>query len=107
MTPTTMVIGDCRVRYPAFLCVVKLTEAGRARVLDGVAGMTFIVDSFTHGQRGPVAHVRDYRYPGDHYPYQIWSIGVIGYEIIAGRTLWAYPPADTDPQPAKGAPEHG
>jgi hypothetical protein len=25
--------------------------------------MTFIVDHFTRGIRGPIAHLRDYRYP--------------------------------------------
>ena len=62
--------------------VIKLLPEGIARVLSGAAGMTFVVDSFTPGQQGQVAHVRDYRYPGAHYPWQIWSIPRPGYEVI-------------------------
>jgi hypothetical protein len=36
--------------------------------------MTFIVDHFTRGIRGPIAHLRDYRYPNKWCPFQIWSI---------------------------------
>lgn len=61
--------------------VVKINAAGLPRVVDSVVGMTFIVDSFsdTVDDRGKVAHVRDYRCG---YPYQIWSIGPEGYEVV-------------------------
>lgn len=63
--------------------VARLTEDGVHRVLNGVTGMTFIVDKFTPGgSLGQVAHVRDYRYPGDHRPFQIWSIAAPGYELL-------------------------
>lgn len=63
--------------------VARLTRDGLGRVLNGKIGMTFIVDKFTDTTGGKkVAHVRDYRYPGDHYPFQIWSIGPEGYEIL-------------------------
>jgi len=70
------------------MTIIKLLPAGRSRVLDGETGMTFVVDSFTdtYDNRGKVAHVRDYR----HFkncatlgrPFQIWSIGPGGYEMI-------------------------
>lgn len=64
--------------------IVKLKQEGLARVLDGIIGMTFIVDRFidTVDNRGKVAHVRDYRYAGDYNIYSIWSIGPEGYEEI-------------------------
>lgn len=72
--------------------VVRLTKSGVARVLNGHEGMTFIVNRYTggDGQVHPtsgrrlqrVAHVRDYRYPGDHFPWQIWSLGEEDYEVI-------------------------
>lgn len=65
--------------------VAKINAQGVARVLDGKPGMTFVVDCFTDGLRGPVAHVRDYRYPGPRNngePFQIWSIAADGYELI-------------------------
>lgn len=65
------------------MLIAKLKREGLERVLDGRVGMTFPVDSFTPGVRGPVAHVRDYRYFGSHYPYQTWSIGADGYELLA------------------------
>lgn len=63
---------------------VRLTPAGVNRVLHGAAGMTFLVDSFTDGVRGRVAHVRDYRYPNEGgKPYCIWSLSAGDYELIA------------------------
>jgi len=58
------------------------TRYGELRVLNGKIGMVFPVDKFTNGVAGPVAHVRDYRYPGDHRDYQIWSIAADSYELI-------------------------
>jgi hypothetical protein len=59
--------------------MIRLTsDRGVDRVLDGALGMTFVVDRFTDGQAGKVAHVRDYR----HRPFQIWSIPADGYEIV-------------------------
>lgn len=56
--------------------VVNLTPSGAVRVLNGSAGMTFVVDSLTLSGDGKsrVAHVRDYRYPNDFKPYQVWSL---------------------------------
>lgn len=68
--------------------VVKLTEQGaRRRVLDGKAGMTFVVDSFG-GVGNKCAHVRDYRYQGcdNSKPWQIWTLGEGDYETIPGFT---------------------
>lgn len=62
--------------------VVRLNQRGVNRVLNGSQGMTFIVDNFTPGLQGEVAHVRDYRYPGDHRPFQIWSLAAPDYDII-------------------------
>lgn len=65
------------------LTVAKINEKGLWRAGNSAVGMTFIVDKFTPDQYGGhVAHVRDYRYPGDHFPYQIWSIPADGYDII-------------------------
>jgi hypothetical protein len=62
--------------------IIKLTPAGTARVSESTEGMTFIVDAWTDGERGKVAHVRDYRYPSKLRPFQIWSIAAGGYELI-------------------------
>jgi hypothetical protein len=72
--------------------IVRLTKEGVQRVLDGAAGMVFQVDIFTkveEAQNGEkvtdgqlMAHVKDYRFPGDHYPYQIWSLGERDYEML-------------------------
>jgi hypothetical protein len=65
--------------------VVVLTDAGaRHRVLSGAKGMTFIVDRRTRDASNnlTVAHVRDYRYPGDSRPYQIWTLSKQDYEVI-------------------------
>jgi hypothetical protein len=61
---------------------IKLTEKGLERVLNGSVGMTFVVDSFTDGVKGKVAHVRDYRIPQNGKAFQIWSISADGYELI-------------------------
>jgi hypothetical protein len=68
--------------------IVKLTERGLSRVLNGQVGMTFLVDSMTPGVAGVVLHVRDYRYPRDDNgkPYQTWSITADDYEIINDDT---------------------
>lgn len=56
--------------------VVMLTRAGEWRVLQGKAGMLFLVDSVTiRPDGGIVRHVRDYRYEQNGKPYQIWSLG--------------------------------
>jgi hypothetical protein len=66
--------------------MIKLTsDRGVARVLDGALGMTFVVESFTDGEAGKVAHVRDYRHAWTHHlgrAFQIWSIPADGYEIV-------------------------
>lgn len=66
--------------------MVRLKEAGLKRVLNGRAGMTFVVDSFTEtlDERGKVAHVRDYRGKDAALgrEFQIWSIGPDGYEMV-------------------------
>lgn len=61
--------------------VVKINQEGCFRVLEGRPGMTFIVDHFT-GSTQQVAAVRDYRFPDGHKPFQIWSIGSNGYEMV-------------------------
>lgn len=68
------------------MVVVKIKgPEGIARVLSSEPGMTFLVDKFTNGVRGMVAHVRDYRFPSPTQAYQIWSIPAEGYEIVAGN----------------------
>lgn len=64
--------------------IARLLELGVARVLDGTAGMTFLVDTFTPGIAGPVAHVRDYRYRRDDVgkEFQIWSLAADQYELL-------------------------
>jgi hypothetical protein len=65
--------------------VVIVNKAGIDRVLRGEPGMTFVVDEFTNGVLGPVAHVRDYRFPPSQLkakPFQIWSIPFDGYEVV-------------------------
>lgn len=65
------------------MVVIKLLKAGCSRVTIPQIGQTFIVDSFTDSPNGKIAHVRDYRYGlMMDRPYQIWSIGPDGYEII-------------------------
>lgn len=60
---------------------IKLLAAGIPRVIKGQEGMIFVVDKFTDGISGQIAHVRDYRYDG-FYGYAIWSIPADGYEIF-------------------------
>lgn len=63
--------------------IARLTPAGVERVLDGAAGMTFIVDAITDGHGGRrIAYVRDYRFKGDYREFQIWSIGPEGYQLV-------------------------
>jgi hypothetical protein len=69
------------------MTVARLTKAGATCVLDGEkafeAGMLFVVDNFTSGLMGPVAHLRDYRYGKDnHKGFQTWSVGADGYEVV-------------------------
>lgn len=61
--------------------IIKLTKAGEARILDGKEGMTFPLDTMG-GVDDRCAHVRDYRYPGDHFPFQIWTLGPDEFEVI-------------------------
>lgn len=66
------------------MTVVKINEIGARRVLNGKAGMSFVVQAFTEATDGrAIAHVKDYRYAcGSGRSYQIWSIGPDGYEVI-------------------------
>lgn len=69
--------------------VVMINDRALDRVMNGQAGMTFVVDMFTYniGDGGRTAHVRDYRYNNSNAVngklYQIWSIGPEGYEVIS------------------------
>lgn len=63
--------------------VVKLRASGIRRVLESKEGMTFPLDYFTESAGGGnVAHVRDYRYPGNRVSYQIWSLAPEDYDIL-------------------------
>lgn len=64
--------------------VIRINERGAARVLNGTAGMTFVVERFSPGVAGEVAHVLDYRYPREDAVggYQSWSIAADGYERL-------------------------
>jgi hypothetical protein len=62
--------------------VIRLLEGGVSRVLNGMVGLTFLVESFTEGVSGPVAHVRDYRYRSEPSTYQIWSLAADQYELL-------------------------
>lgn len=66
------------------MTIVKINKKALDRVMDGIVGMTFIVDKFTDtiNNRRQIAHVRDYRYNNNGCDYQIWSIGPDSYEII-------------------------
>jgi hypothetical protein len=66
------------------MTVIKLKREGLHRVLKGSEGMTFPVDNFTRSLRGPVAHVRDYRFSREFKPFQVWSIPPDGYEVVGG-----------------------
>lgn len=81
------------------MVVVKIVgQEGLARVLSGMVGMTFVVDKFTDGARGRVAHVRDYRYPNRPGGFQIWSIGAEGYEEITSmKTITRNDLTERDP----------
>lgn len=63
--------------------VVRLKERGVTKVLDGMPNMTFIVDDFTVGLMGPVAHVRDYRHIRDDGRPQTWSLSADEYEVLS------------------------
>lgn len=62
--------------------VAKLTENGISRMIDGAAGMTFVVDSFSDTTGGKNAHVRDYRRPTAYKSYQIWTLSPDQYELV-------------------------
>jgi hypothetical protein len=65
--------------------IARLTEKGTSRVLNGAAGMTFIVDEITEGVGcRRIAHVRDYRYANKDLgrEFQIWSLGPEGYQLV-------------------------
>jgi hypothetical protein len=64
------------------LIIARLTKYPQWRVLNGEVGMTFIVDHFTRGIRGPIAHLRDYRYPNKWCPFRIWSVPVDCYQVV-------------------------
>lgn len=72
------------------MTVVKLTEEGVQRVLQGRAGMTFLVDKFTPSSQADgreVAHVRDYRFSKDNVRgFQIWSLGPRDYTVVVDHT---------------------
>jgi len=62
--------------------VVRLTKQGERRVLEGVAGMTFVVDSIG-GVEDRCRHVRDYRYGNDsRLGCQIWTLGQGDWEEL-------------------------
>lgn len=59
--------------------IVKLTEQGTRRVLDGRAGMLFAVDSIG-GVGNLCRHVRDYSRPSPGRDFQIWTLGAGDWE---------------------------
>ena len=64
---------------------VRVTELGARRVMDGKAGMVFVVKARSlsiDGTRWNM-HVADYRYPSANYPYQVWTLGAGEWEPIA------------------------
>jgi hypothetical protein len=61
--------------------IIKLTARGTSRVLNGAEGMTFMLDTMS-GLNDRCAAVRDYRYPQDHFPFQIWSLGPGDFEVL-------------------------
>lgn len=64
--------------------VVRPTRMGLRKILDGQEGMVFMVDKFTNGLLGPVAHVRDYRSGQDsHKGFTIWSLPYDEYEVVS------------------------
>lgn len=66
--------------------VVRLTKKGaRDRVLEGVAGMVFMVETFSQVPGGQLmAHVKDERFPDETLgrKYQVWSLGEGDYEVV-------------------------
>lgn len=68
--------------------IVRLTAAGVPRVLHGMAGMVFQVDTFSQAEPNGqlMAHVRDHRFTHQNRPYQVWSLGEGQYEILVERS---------------------
>lgn len=66
------------------MLIARLTKDGLDRVLNGVEGMTFIVDEITSYNGRRTAHVRDYRFKNEILgrEFQIWSIGPEGYQLV-------------------------
>jgi len=63
--------------------IVRINELGVRRVLNGEAGMHFIVDKYTDRVGGGrMAHVRDYRFASKPRGFQVWSIGDEGFEVV-------------------------
>lgn len=65
--------------------VVRLTLQGSERVLDGVPGMVFMVNTFSQVPGGQlVVHIKDERLPfqQDGKKYQVWSLGEGDYEMV-------------------------
>lgn len=75
------------------LTIVVLTEAAvrSYRIPRAERGMAFVVDKFSNGVNGMVAHVRDYRFSeretGGSSDYAIWSIGADLYEVAYSVAL--------------------
>lgn len=62
---------------------VRVTARGVHRVLNGWAGLVLRVDSLTEGLEGRViVHAQDLRYPNEHRPWQVWSLGPEEYEFL-------------------------
>jgi hypothetical protein len=60
------------------ITIVELLASGVTRVLNGQAGMTFVVDRFTKSADGGYcAHVIDLR-----YNEQIWTLSPDQYRVI-------------------------
>jgi hypothetical protein len=73
--------------------VVRLTQTGTSRVLSSVPNMLFEIDSWFDRSPGfgvgRVVHVKDWRYPGDHNPYQIWTLAPEDYEVVCSSIDFA------------------
>jgi hypothetical protein len=63
------------------MSIVRLTKAGEHRVLEGKAGMIFIVLA-VGGVGDRCRHVIDYRYSDTTQDYAIWTLGEGDYEEI-------------------------
>ena len=64
------------------LVLVKLLKGGLERIPHSQIGQTFMVEDFTSGQAGDVAHIRDYRFPSKSRDYQVWSLAGDQYEVL-------------------------